>query len=59
MVNFYMYVILCVIYVCMQKNKTPLHWASCNGHGDVVEILIKYKANVNDQDKVSNAVCMS
>jgi len=33
--------------------KTPLHWATSDGHTDSVSILVASGANVNMKDKVS------
>ena len=49
--------ILCnrVISSCFpQFSLTPLHLASWYGHRFVVKLLLKYGANVNNKDKVSN-----
>ena len=31
-----------------------LHWASSKGHKDIVELLLKYKADVNIEDQHGN-----
>ena len=36
-----------LIFVFFQ---TPLHWAAENGKGDVVEILLRNGANVNEKE---------
>ena len=36
-----------------QSQRTALHWASENGHNEVVRVLLAAKATVNTQDKVS------
>ena len=33
--------------------KTPLHYASCNGHSEVVQLLLSHGAHVNVKHKVS------
>jgi len=33
------------------EGKTPLHYAVLNGHKDVVELLLNYKADINVKDK--------
>ena len=44
-----------VISSCFpQFSLTPLHLASWYGHESVVKLLLKYGANVNTKDKVSN-----
>ena len=35
---------------------TPLHWASQNGHPEVVKILLQSQADVNVKSKVSTAI---
>ena len=32
---------------------TALHWASSNGHTEIVQLLLQYKADPNICDKVS------
>ena len=36
----------------MQDGWTALHWASRNGHGEVVKALVEAKANVDVQTEV-------
>ena len=36
----------------MQDGETALHWASEQGHGEVVKALVEAKANVDVQTKV-------
>ena len=44
-----------VISSCFpQFSLTPLHLASWYGHESVVKLLLKYGANVNTKDRVSN-----
>ena len=37
----------------VERAKTPLMWASCNGHMECVKILLDRGAQVNMQDEVS------
>ncbi len=50
------------VYVCIyiytyvsiyQKQRTPLHLAVIFGHGEIVETLVKAKADLCAQDRVS------
>lgn len=36
----------------LQSDWTALHFASCNGHADIVELLISYGANIDASTKV-------
>ena len=37
----------------LQYKKTPLHWASEEGHIDTVSTLLAHGGNVESQDKVN------
>ena len=36
----------------LQGGETPLIWASCYGHLEIVSLILSCEANVNTQDKV-------
>ena len=37
----------------LQKEKTPLHWASERGHSEVITVLIAHGGKVEAQDEVN------
>jgi ankyrin repeat protein len=39
-----------LIFSTDSKGDTPLHWASCNSHKEVIEFLLANKANINAVD---------
>ena len=42
------------IFICLlQKGRTPLHWASKEGHADIVCLLVSHGADINIKDNVS------
>ncbi len=44
--------LLTMVLPPLQDNYTALIWAAVNGHGDVLNTLIAYGANVNAKNKV-------
>ena len=42
------------LIVCEQNNLTALHYASWNGHKEILKILLASKADVNTRNKVSH-----
>ena len=40
-----------------EGGKTPILIAACEGHTDILDLLIRYKANVNDQCPIGMTVC--
>ena len=46
----YVYDVLC-IYV-FQLDRTALQWSAANGHTEIMQLLMKYGADVETQDKV-------
>ncbi len=38
------------IYLRSALFQTPFHWVALNGKGDVVEILLRNGANINEKD---------
>ena len=45
----------------LQLGRTPLHYASEEGHHDTVQVLLEYHADVNARDRVGpyNDMCIS
>ena len=41
------------MYFIIQDDRTPLHKAAEEGHTDVVNMLIAYRADILPKDKVS------
>ena len=37
---------------CLQDERTPLHWAACEGHEQACKVLLEGGAEVNARDKV-------
>ena len=35
----------------MQNGDTPLHWAACNGHLEVVQLLLRHRADKELKDR--------
>ena len=42
--------LICVFLICIFVFQTPLHLAAENGKGDVVEILLRNGANINEKN---------
>ena len=47
------YIILLLSCFSPQSGNTALHWASVNGHFEVVKLLLQSHADVNDKNIVS------
>ena len=46
-----------IVFHHLQNGATPLHLSAMNGHEEVVDVLLRAEAQVNDQTKVHTCTC--
>ena len=54
--NIMIIILLCCVFLLQKYGVTALAWAACNGHEQVVDVLLKAGANPDIQDKVTATI---